>query len=71
MVNLVSNVRHAMNNMPGASQRITLRFEIVAGISLRVAVRDEGEGIPADNLTRIFVHGFPTLKTATALACGP
>jgi signal transduction histidine kinase len=63
MVNLISNARHAMESMPGASQQITLRVEHVAGTSLRVAVRDVGEGIPAENLTRIFVHGFTTRKT--------
>jgi signal transduction histidine kinase len=63
MVNLISNARHAMENMPGALQQITLRVALVAGNSLRIAVRDEGEGIPAENLTRIFVHGFTTRKT--------
>ncbi|WP_198674577.1 sensor histidine kinase, partial [Rhodoferax ferrireducens] len=33
---------------------------VVSGSSLRVSVRDEGEGIPEENLTRIFAHGFTT-----------
>jgi signal transduction histidine kinase len=63
MVNLISNARHAMENMPGALHQITLRVALVAGNSLRVSVRDEGEGIPSENLARIFVHGFTTRKT--------
>jgi signal transduction histidine kinase len=63
MVNLISNARHAMENMPGALQQITLRVALVAGTSLRISVHDEGEGISSENLTRIFVHGFTTRKT--------
>ncbi|HQS31577.1 ATP-binding protein [Polaromonas sp.] len=63
MINLISNARHAMEDMPGALQQITLRVALVAGNSLRVSLRDEGEGIPSGNLARIFVHGFTTRKT--------
>ncbi|HSV34581.1 MAG TPA: PAS domain S-box protein [Ramlibacter sp.] len=62
LVNLISNAGHAMENMAGASPRLTLRVEDVAGSSLRVSVKDEGEGIPPQNLTRIFAHGFTTRK---------
>jgi two-component system, NtrC family, sensor kinase len=62
LVNLISNAGHAMENMSGPSQ-LTLRVESVAGTRLRVSVRDEGEGIPPENLARIFVHGFTTRKT--------
>ena len=30
--------------------------------TLRVAVADTGEGIPAENLARVFAHGFTTKK---------
>ena len=50
MVNLISNARHDMENMPGASQQITLCVELVAGISLRVAVRNEGEAVPVNTI---------------------
>jgi signal transduction histidine kinase len=63
LVNLISNAGHAMESVPGPSRQLTLRVESVASKHLRVSVRDEGEGIPADNLTRIFVHGFTTRKT--------
>jgi signal transduction histidine kinase len=49
--------------VPDESHRITLTVDTFAGSSLRVSVKDEGEGIPAQNLTRIFAHGFTTRKT--------
>jgi signal transduction histidine kinase len=63
MVNLISKARHAMEHMPGALQQITLRVALVARTSLRITVRDKGEGIPAENLARIFEHGFTSRKT--------
>jgi signal transduction histidine kinase len=63
LVNLISNAGHAMENMPGPARQLTLRVESVPGMRLRITVRDGGEGILAENLTRIFVHGFTTRKT--------
>jgi signal transduction histidine kinase len=33
---------------------------VTAGQAVRITVADNGEGIPPENLTRIFVHGFTT-----------
>jgi PAS domain S-box-containing protein len=62
LVNLISNARHAMEGMPRELRLMTLRVEAVAGSWLRVSVKDDGEGIPPENLTRIFAHGFTTRK---------
>jgi PAS domain S-box-containing protein len=62
LVNLISNASHAVENVPGDAHQITLSVDAVAGSNLRVSVRDEGVGIPAQNLTRIFAHGFTTRK---------
>lgn len=63
LVNLISNARHAMAALAGGANRLTLRVELAGGSRLRISVRDEGEGIPAENLTRIFAHGFTTRKS--------
>ncbi|WP_232834523.1 ATP-binding protein, partial [Rhodoferax ferrireducens] len=60
LVNLISNAKNAMENVAGRLRWLTLRVNVVSGSSLRVSVRDEGEGIPEENLTRIFAHGFTT-----------
>jgi len=61
LVNLVGNAREALRGNPPGRRRLTLETE-VRGDRLRIAVRDEGEGIPAENLTSIFAHGFTTRK---------
>jgi signal transduction histidine kinase len=33
---------------------------VTAGRAVSITVADNGEGIPVENLTRIFVHGFTT-----------
>ena len=63
LVNLISNANNAMENTPHESRQITLRVDIVDDSNLQVSIKDEGEGIPAENLTRIFAHGFTTRKT--------
>lgn len=64
LVNLISNAKAAMASMPqDKPHRLTLRVEITPEALLRFSVRDEGEGIPPENLTRIFSHGFTTRKS--------
>jgi len=64
LVNLISNASQAMEGMPETSRQLTLASELVrdgsGGEHLRITVQDQGEGITADNLTRIFAHGFTT-----------
>jgi two-component system NtrC family sensor kinase len=61
LVNLISNAKNAMADAVEGSNRLTLRIE-EADARLRVSVQDQGEGISAQNLTRIFAHGFTTRK---------
>jgi len=41
---------------------MTLGVEIVDETFLQISVRDDGEGIAPENMTRIFAHGFTTRK---------
>jgi signal transduction histidine kinase len=61
LVNLVSNARHACYDSGRADKRLTLRLTSGDGW-VRISITDNGGGIAAENLTRIFNHGFTTRK---------
>lgn len=62
LVNLISNAKYAMSNLSDRPRQITLTVQAVADDTLQISVKDDGEGIPAENMTRIFTHGFTTRK---------
>jgi signal transduction histidine kinase len=62
LVNLISNAKAAMSDMGDRPHRMTLRVQMIQDGELRFTVADEGEGIPPENLTRIFTHGFTTRR---------
>jgi len=59
LVNLLSNAKHAMRE--STVKNLTLKIES-ADNSVRVSIGDSGCGIPAENMSRIFAHGFTTKK---------
>jgi PAS domain S-box-containing protein len=62
LVNLVRNAKLACDESGRADKQITVRIAShPCGVG--IAVSDNGVGIPAENLTRIFAHGFTTRKT--------
>jgi len=63
LVNLIRNAKYAADAGGQPVKMITLR--IVPGETGRVLlmVQDNGVGIPSENLTRIFQHGFTTKPT--------
>ncbi len=63
LVNLVSNAKYACDNGSRPEKVITLRVSSGTPGLVHFVVQDNGVGIPAENLTRIFQHGFTTKAT--------
>jgi PAS domain S-box-containing protein len=65
LVNLVRNAKYACDESGRSDKLLTLRIEgapTAAGepAAVRICVIDNGVGIPAENIPRLFTHGFTT-----------
>ncbi|MEO7100295.1 MAG: PAS domain-containing protein [Luteolibacter sp.] len=59
LVNLIRNAKHACHDSGRTEKRITVSVRHEDD-RIRISVADNGVGIPSENLTRIFAHGFTT-----------
>ncbi|HEY5550356.1 MAG TPA: PAS domain S-box protein [Opitutaceae bacterium] len=59
LVNLVRNAMQACDGINSQAKRLTARVSRKNG-SVRIAIADTGCGIPAENLAKVFTHGFTT-----------
>jgi predicted ATPase/signal transduction histidine kinase len=66
LVNLIGNAKQAVAGVAGRAHEIALRVDVVQdqaqGQRLRIRVEDNGQGIAAQNVAKLFVHGFTTRK---------
>jgi signal transduction histidine kinase len=60
LVNLVTNSRQAIDETQRRSGRIQVSLKKAAADRARVSIADDGVGIPLENFTRVFSHGFTT-----------
>jgi len=61
LVNLIRNAKYACDDSPQPDKKMTIRITN-GGHEVKVSIIDNGVGIPPENLTRIFSHGFTTRK---------
>lgn len=61
LVNLIRNAKYACDESGRSDKRLILRA-VHEGEKLKISVVDNGVGIAAENLSRLFTHGFTTRK---------
>jgi PAS domain S-box-containing protein len=62
LVNLIGNAKYALGDAQLAQPVLTLSVKASGDGRVRLSVRDNGIGISAENLIKIFSHGFTTRK---------
>lgn len=62
LVNLIRNAKYAMDTSARRDKRLTISIRMNAENFVETSVADNGIGIPPENLTRIFSHGFTTKR---------
>ncbi len=60
LVNLISNAKYAMDEVPPGERRLTVRLVTPSAELLRLEIQDNGIGIAPEMITRIFQYGFTT-----------
>jgi C4-dicarboxylate-specific signal transduction histidine kinase len=62
LVNLISNAKYAMDDIPEEQRRLSVRLVRFSPQQVRIEIQDNGVGIAPELLTRIFQYGFSTRK---------
>jgi signal transduction histidine kinase len=62
LLNLISNAKYALDSKPPGERRLCVRIDRPTQEQVRVQVIDNGMGMAAELLPKIFQHGFTTRK---------
>ena len=62
LVNLIRNAKYALDESKRSDKVLTIKLGKNGGDHVKIEVIDNGVGIPRENLTRIFGHGFTTRR---------
>jgi signal transduction histidine kinase len=61
LVNLVKNAKDAVMSMPDENKTVTISTRLIENEKkVEIKIQDNGNGIPQENLTRIFAFGYTT-----------
>jgi len=60
LINVIRNAKYAVSESRRQDKRITVSIRRNGSNCVKIAVADNGIGIPPESLTRIFAHGFTT-----------
>jgi C4-dicarboxylate-specific signal transduction histidine kinase len=63
LVNVFRNAKYAMDEQDPPVKRVVVRVGMAGPERVKIVVVDNGIGIPGENLTKIFNHGFTTRQT--------
>lgn len=62
LINLVNNAKHSLDDSGRVDKKLWVGISRSEGDRVRISIKDNGLGIPPENLTKIFNHGFTTKK---------
>ncbi len=62
LINVIRNAKHATYESDCIEKRIAAQIRMNGSGRVKISIADNGVGIPAENLSRIFAHGFTTKK---------
>jgi PAS domain S-box-containing protein len=62
LVNLMRNAKYAIDELRPSDKRLAIGIHCAGPGPVAITLRDNGIGIPPENLTRIFAHGFTTKR---------
>ena len=67
LVNLVTNATQAVEQNPSSDRRLDVHIRMNGESGIQIAIKDNGMGIPQENLAHIFQEGFTTRKEGHGL----